>query len=182
MIGIQLFSQLFLYLFIHALFPGQVQARERIFSMVAINSASTTVNNKIIVRASNANPTGIGVGFAGPALLNVFIYNQNMYMECSTSPTGVCIGYFQKNFGGLSTGWDFRFYTSENFPTQNPIGSYAGRFSVRKVDGMNILFEGVDVSTGLNGTPIFPLCPYPGIPNSPYSVCIHLTLIKPWIN
>lgn len=184
MTGIRLFFQLFLYLFIHALFPEQVQAQaqNRTFSMVALNSASTAINNKIVVRASNANPSGIGVGFPGPVLLNVFIYNQKMYMRCSTSPTGVCIGYFQKNYGGLSKGWDFRFWTSEDFPNQDPVGSYAGRFSVRDVNGVNILFEGVDQSTGLNGSPIIQLCPYSGVTNSPYGVCISLILIKPWIN
>lgn len=186
MTGIRLFFQLFLYLFIHALFPEQVQAQpqNRTFSMVALNSASTAIaiNNKIVVRASNANPSGIGIGFAGPVLLNVFIYNQKMYMGCSTSPTGVCIGYFQKNYGGLSRGWDFRFWTSEDFPNTDPIGSYAGRFGVRDVGGVNILFEGVDQSTGLNGSPNVQLCPYPGVTNSPYGVCIFLAPIKPWIN
>lgn len=175
MAGIRLLFQLFLYFFIYALFPGQVQARNRTFSLVAINSAAPAVDNKNVVRASNANPSSVGIGFTNPGPLTVFIYNQNLYMECASSPTGVCIGYFQKNFGGVSSGWNFQFWVSKDFPTTNPIGSYAGRFGVRNIDGLDLLIDGVDAGTGLNGSPFFQLCSYLDIRNLPaYAVCIYL--------
>lgn len=180
MAGIRLFFQLFLCFFIHALSFGQVQAQNRTFSLVAINSAAPAVDNKNVVRASNTNPSGVGIGFTNPGHLTVFLYNQQMYMKCASSPTGVCIGYFQKNFGGALRGWNFQFWVSEDFPITNPLGSYAGRFGVQSIDGLDFLVDGVDAGTGLNGTPFFQLCPYPGVPNSPYAVCIYL-ISGPWI-
>lgn len=171
MTGIRIFFQLFLYLFIHTLFPGQVQAQNRTFSLVAINPAAPEIDGKNVVRASNDNPSGVGVGFSDPGPLTAFLYNQQMYIKCASSPTGACIGYFQKNFGGALTGWNFQFWFNEDFPTTNPIGSYAGRFGVQNIDGLDLLLDG-----GLNGNPFFQLCQYRGVPNSPYAVCFSLTL------
>ena len=66
-----------------------------------------------------APPSGIaslvlGSGFTAPTTpFEGFIYNGRIYRTCPTSPTGACLGFLTKAFGGALTGWYFDFSDNE---------------------------------------------------------------------
>lgn len=161
MARVHLFLQLVLCLFVLTLFPGQVEAQNRTFTLTTINPEYPEVDNKPVVRTNNIDPSTVGVGFVDPSSLTAFIYNQKLYRYCSSSPTGVCIGYFQKNYGGALTGLNLNFWSSENFPTTNPCCSVSGTWAVENIGGVDYLTNGVD-ETGSGGSTTYQLCEYYG--------------------
>lgn len=176
MTRVYVFPQWSLYIFTFVLLLGHVYSQNRTFSLVSINPDVPALDGKDIVRESSEAFVGIGIGLDPSVPLITFIYNQNLYINCSTSPTGACIGYYLKNLGGASTGWDFEFSNNEEIPTAN-IGSFAGTFAVQSINGSDLLVNSVDEGTGLNGTPLYQLCECIGSPpGSCYAVCILLSL------
>ena len=66
-----------------------------------------------------APPSGIaslvlGSGFTAPTVpFEGFVYNGRIYRTCPTSPTGACLGFLTKAYGGALTGWYFDFSDTE---------------------------------------------------------------------
>ena len=114
-----LFSTVLLLLpTVHVL--GAPLADNRTFTLTVVSTSNNTnphiINQPVLV----SPPQGIisvvvGDGFANGTTqpLKAWIYQDQIYRGCTTSPTGACIGMLSKAFGGALTGWYFDFSDDE---------------------------------------------------------------------
>ncbi|KAI5803529.1 hypothetical protein DFH27DRAFT_524930 [Peziza echinospora] len=90
--------------------------------------------------------------------LKVYIYNGDLYRKCNTSPTGGCLGFLTKAYGGALTGWYFQFSEDEQPRNWGPgSGPIRGGFKVEtdpEDASRKILYNG-------SGSALWTLCGYP---------------------
>ena len=116
--------------------PPPQNGGNRTFTMTVIRGMNEPdiINQPVLV----APPEGIaamvvGNNFTVPTeVLKAFIYKGEIYRKCKTSPTGACVGFLTKAYGGALTGWYFQFSNNETFYNLGPgDGPIHGIFSVR---------------------------------------------------
>lgn len=84
-------------------------------------------------------PSGVGSAVVGTNIapgstepLVLFIYNGDIFRKCTTSPTGACLGFLTKVYGGALTGWSFQFSDTEQPLNLGPgDGPLRGGFAVQ---------------------------------------------------
>ncbi|RPB25082.1 hypothetical protein L211DRAFT_867518 [Terfezia boudieri ATCC MYA-4762] len=112
------------------------QYGNKTFTMTVIGGKQETdiVNLPVLVEP----PTGIasvvvGKNFTVPTeVIEAFIYKNEIYRKCKTSPTGACVGFLTKAYGGALTGWYFHFSDTEEFHNLGPgDGPIHGSFDVK---------------------------------------------------
>ncbi|KAF8455088.1 hypothetical protein BGX38DRAFT_1140604 [Terfezia claveryi] len=112
------------------------QNGNKTFTMTVIGGRQEPdiVNSPVLVEP----PTGIasvvvGKNFTVPTeVIKAFIYKKEIYRICKTSPTGACVGYLTKAYGGSLTGWYFDFSDNESFYNRGPgDGPIHGIFDVK---------------------------------------------------
>ncbi|KAF8425222.1 hypothetical protein EV426DRAFT_596788 [Tirmania nivea] len=108
----------------------------RTFTMSVIGGRNEPdiINLPVLV----APPSGIasvvvGNSFTAPTeVIKAFIYKNEIYRKCKTSPTGACVGFLTKAYGGALTGWYFQFSDNESFYNLGPgDGPIHGSFNVK---------------------------------------------------
>ncbi|KAH8145230.1 uncharacterized protein LAJ45_10791 [Morchella importuna] len=162
-------------LFVLSLLLLGANALNRTFSLTAINPSYPRIHNQPVVRSYPTDPSVVGVGFSPPyaSPLKAFIHNNKLYQYCNTSPTGVCIGYFQKNHGGATMGLRLQFWSHENFPASSPCCSVEGNWSIQVINGMRYLLS--------SGSDTYQMCEYAGgysIESGSPGACVYGTKIK----
>lgn len=112
------------------------QNGNRTFTMTVIGGQNEPdiVNNPVLVQPpSGVSVMVVGKNFTAPTeVLEAFIYKNEIYRKCKTSPTGACVGFLTKVNGGALTGWYFQFSNNETFYNFGPgDGPIHGIFDVK---------------------------------------------------
>ncbi|KAH0610981.1 uncharacterized protein H6S33_011408 [Morchella sextelata] len=143
-------------LFVLSLLLLGTNALNRTFSLTAINPSYPRIHNKPVIRSYPTDPSVVG-----------------LYRYCNTSPTGICIGYFQKNHGGATMGLRLQFWSHENFPASSPCCSVEGSWSIQVINGMGYLLS--------SGSDTYQMCEYAGgysIESGSPGACVYGTKIE----
>lgn len=92
------------------------------------------VNRPVLVQPpSGIASVVVGNNFTAPTeIVEAFIYKSEIYRKCKSSPTGACVGFLTKAYGGALTGWYFDFSDNESFYNLGPgDGPIHGLFEVK---------------------------------------------------
>ncbi|KAH0615357.1 uncharacterized protein H6S33_000993 [Morchella sextelata] len=134
-------------------------AQNRTITLTAYNPDYNFLNNIPVTIGAASGQTTVGVNFPNNYGFHAFIWNGKLYRPCDTSPTGVCIGYWSKNYGGISVGWTLLFDDDETYNPNDPCCSVDGTWGVSTIDGRDYLtnydttlFEMCDVDPNGSGT------------------------------
>ncbi|KAF8470796.1 hypothetical protein BDZ91DRAFT_719011 [Kalaharituber pfeilii] len=118
------------------LLPSVCLAANRTFTLTTISNINTNpniINQPVLVKP----PAGIADVVVGNFTSNeavplvAYIYNGDIFRPCSTSPTGACIGFLSKAYGGALTGWYFDFSDDEELKILGPAPPLSGSFDVK---------------------------------------------------
>lgn len=123
-----LLGLLHLLLLVHAA-PSHPVNQTFTLTAIASNvsgSNPSIINHPLLVAPpSGNNSLVLGSGITPAVPFVGFVYNGRVYRTCSTSPTGHCVAFLTKAYGGALTGWYFDFSDTEtpyNFgPGDGPI-------------------------------------------------------------
>ncbi|KAI5853278.1 hypothetical protein DFP73DRAFT_535856 [Morchella snyderi] len=115
--------------------------RNRTFTLTAYNADYTFLNNTPVTIAihneSNIGAPGVGLSNSNP--LHVFVWNSKLHYYCTSSPSGVCLGYWSKNYSGVSVGWTLLFDNDETYNPNDPCCSVDGTWGVSTINGRGYL-------------------------------------------
>lgn len=132
--------------------------RNRTFTLTAYNSDYPFLDNTPVTRNTPTGSASAGVKFPSNYDLHAFIWNNVLYRYCD-APSGICIGYWRKNYRGVLTGWVLAFNDDESYSSNDPCCSVDGSWSVSTVDGHDYLtnydtttFQLCDVDPNATGT------------------------------
>jgi len=112
------------------------QEGNRTFTMTVIGGRNEPdiINLPVLIQPpSGIASVVVGNNFTAPTeVTKAFIYKNEIYRTCKTSPTGACVGFLTKAYGGALTGWYFQFSDNESFYNLGPgDGPIHGSFDVK---------------------------------------------------